>query len=52
MNRIEGRRILITGATAGIGLACAPSFAESGAHLALHSVDQRNAHLFNRTMPA
>lgn len=35
MNRIQGRRVLITGATAGIGLACARVFAESGAHLIL-----------------
>ncbi|NBD35352.1 MAG: SDR family NAD(P)-dependent oxidoreductase [Chloroflexi bacterium] len=35
MNRLEGSRVLITGASAGIGKACAEAFAERGAHLAL-----------------
>ena len=35
MNRVRGKRILITGASAGIGRACARSFAASGAHLLL-----------------
>ena len=35
MNRIAGKRILITGASAGIGEACAKAFAESGANLLL-----------------
>jgi serine 3-dehydrogenase len=35
MNRIEGKRVLITGASAGIGEACARAFAARGARLVL-----------------
>ena len=35
MNRIAGKRVLITGASAGIGEACARAFAGHGAHLLL-----------------
>ena len=35
MNRLAGKRVLITGASAGIGEACANAFAESGADLLL-----------------
>ncbi len=33
MNRLQGKRVLITGASAGIGEACARHFAAQGAHL-------------------
>lgn len=33
MNRLEGKRVLITGASAGIGEACARHFAARGAHV-------------------
>ena len=35
MNRLAGKRVLITGASAGIGAACARYFAEQGANLLL-----------------
>ena len=35
MNRLQGKRVLITGASAGIGEACARHFAARGAHLHL-----------------
>jgi serine 3-dehydrogenase len=35
MNRIEGKHVLITGASSGIGAACAGRFAGAGAHLTL-----------------
>ena len=35
MNRLSGKRVLITGASAGIGEACARHFAERGGHLLL-----------------
>jgi 3-hydroxy acid dehydrogenase / malonic semialdehyde reductase len=35
LNRLEGKLVLITGASAGIGAACARAFAQRGAHLLL-----------------
>lgn len=35
MNRLSGSLVLVTGASSGIGAACARAFAESGAHLLL-----------------
>lgn len=35
MNRLQGKRVMITGASAGIGAACARHFAARGAHLHL-----------------
>jgi NADP-dependent 3-hydroxy acid dehydrogenase YdfG len=35
MNRLKGKRVVVTGASAGIGKACAVAFAEQGAHLAI-----------------
>lgn len=35
MNRLEGKRVLVTGASAGIGAACARHFAARGSHLLL-----------------
>lgn len=41
MNRLDGRRILITGAASGIGLATARRFAGEGARLALFDVNRQ-----------
>ncbi|MFQ5537786.1 MAG: SDR family NAD(P)-dependent oxidoreductase [Gemmatimonadota bacterium] len=35
MNRLTGKRVVITGASAGIGEACARAFASHGAHIAI-----------------
>ena len=37
--RLTGRRVLITGASKGIGLACAESFAAEGADIVLSARD-------------
>ena len=41
--KLEGRRILVTGAASGMGLAIARMFAEEGANLALLDLNEAGA---------
>ncbi len=50
MNRIEGKRVLITGASAGIGAACARAFHERGAHLELVARREERLHTLRRDL--
>jgi NAD(P)-dependent dehydrogenase (short-subunit alcohol dehydrogenase family) len=39
MNSLKGKRVLVTGAASGIGLACARAFARRGANLVISDID-------------
>lgn len=52
MRELEGKVILITGGTAGIGLACSQAYAAAGAQVAFIGIDQSSVDVTSRILGA